>query len=296
VLILNADQQPITGAGEVGEIAIRSRYLATGYWRQPELTLAKFIPDPSGGDKRTYLTGDQGCVASDGCLYHLGRNDFQIKIRGFRIDPAVIESAVLSYPEVNEAVVIGSADEFGIDRLIAYFTSNASAAPKVEALRAHLKTSLPDYMIPSLFVQLEALPHTPNGKIDRRTLPKFTRNRPLLDTPYSTGRSPLEEQLVEMWANALGFDRVGVHDNFFDLGGDSLAASRVISRVIQTFQLELPVKALFDSPTVAEMAALIKQNEAKRASDAELARMLREVEAMTEEEAEKQLANNSVRS
>jgi amino acid adenylation domain-containing protein len=296
LLILDGDRQPIVRAGEVGEIAIRSRYFATGYWRQPELTLNKFLADPDGGDRRIYLTGDQGRIADDGCLYHLGRKDFQIKIRGFRIEPVMIESALVSYPGVKEAVVIGSADEFGIDRLIAYFTVAESAALTVYSLREYLKKSLPEYMIPSVYVQLETFSRTATGKIDRRALPNPAPARPPLETPYVTARTPIEEHLVSLWSGVLGLDRVGVHDNFFELGGHSLAASQVISRVIQTFQLELSVKALFDAPTVAEMAAIIAGNQAKRASERTLNRMLSEVEAMTEEETQKQLAVENARS
>jgi acyl-coenzyme A synthetase/AMP-(fatty) acid ligase len=294
ILILDAERRPLVKPGDVGEIAIRSRYLATGYWRQPELTSNKFLADPDGGDRRIYLTGDQGRIADDGCLYHLGRTDFQIKIRGFRIEPAVIENALVSYPGVKEAAVIGSADEYGVDRLIAYFTVVESAALTIHSLREHLEKLLQEYMIPSVYVQLETFSRTATGKIDRRALPKPAPTRPPMETPFVTARTPIEEHLVSLWSGVLGLDQVGVQDNFFELGGHSLAASRVISRVIQAFQLELPIKALFDAPTVAEMAVVITQHQAKQASEAEVMQMLRDVEAMREEEAQKLLAGENV--
>jgi acyl carrier protein len=158
-----------------------------------------------------------------------------------------------------------------------------------------LETKLPDYMIPSSFVLLDALPIKPNGKVDRRALPDPDNARPNIDRAYKTPATKTEAQLTSIWSGVLSVDPVGVHDNFFDLGGHSLAASRVVSRVIQTFALELPVKALFDAPTVAEMAAIVEQNQAKRASDENLAQMLREVEAITEDEARKQLADEVLR-
>src|SRR6185503_4573709 len=157
--------------------------------------------------------------------------------------------------------------------------------PTTSELREYLGRTLPDYMIPSAFVRLKAMTLTPNGKIDRRALPEPGNTRPRLKIPYAAPQNDIEANLAAIWREVLRLDRVGSHDNFFDLGGHSLAASRVISRVTQTFQLELPVKMLFDAPTVAEMAAVLIQSQAKRTSDLKLGQMLREVEAMTEEDA-----------
>jgi acyl carrier protein len=161
-------------------------------------------------------------------------------------------------------------------------------------LREYLSKTLPDYMIPSAFVRLDAMPVTPNGKIDCRALPEPEKTRPELRITYVAPQTDIEANLARIWGEVLHLDRVGSHDNFFDLGGHSLAASRVISRVIQTFQLELPVKMLFDAPTVAEMGAVITQHQAKQASDLKLGQMLHEVEAMTEEDARNKLEGETV--
>jgi acyl carrier protein len=163
-------------------------------------------------------------------------------------------------------------------------------------LRRILGEKLPEYMIPSGFVFLDVLPLSANGKVDRRALPDPGNSRPNLDTPYAAPRTPIQKELAQIWDDVLSLDQVGIHDNFFDLGGHSLAASRVISRVIQTFQLDIPLRSLFDSPTVAEMARVITMNQARKASQEELERMLREVEAVSEEEAKTLLAKENGRS
>ena len=173
--------------------------------------------------------------------------------------------------------------------LIAYLVPERWPAPTTSYLRNTLKAILPSHMIPAVFVMLESLPLTPTRKVDRAALPVPGTERPELDTPFAASRTPVEQQLASIWAEVLAFRQVGIDDNFFDLGGHSLAAMRVVSRVIKHFQLELPLQSLFQSPTVAEMAAVITHNQAKQASDEELAQMLREVDAMTEEEAQRRV-------
>ena len=287
VLLLD-DNRQVVGFNRVGEIAVKSRYLSPGYWRRPDLTEARFIPDPNGGDELIYLTGDLGRISTDGCLEHLGRKDFQVKVNGFRVDVSEVEKVLVNYPGVSEAVVNAREDRSGETRLVAYVVLHGEHAPTVSGLRNFLKEKLPDYMIPAAFVQLDKIPLTATGttKVDRRALPDPGNQRPNLDTSYVVPGTPLEAALASIWADILSIDRAGIHDNFFDLGGHSLAASRVISHVIQTFQLEVPIKALFESPTIAKMAAIIEQNRTNPAGDAEVARMLCEVETMTDEEAE----------
>ena len=287
-VVLLDDNRQVVGFNRVGEIAVKSRYLSPGYWRRPDLTQTRFIPDPNGGDERIYLTGDLGRMSPDGCLEHLGRKDFQVKVNGFRVDVSEVEKVLLNYPGVSEAVVNAREDRSGETQLVAYVVLLGDHAPTVSGLRKFLKEKLPDYMIPAGFVKLDKLPLTTTGttKVDRRALPDPGNRRPNLDTSYVVPVTPLEEVLASIWADVLSIDQVGIHDNFFDLGGHSLAASRVISCVIQTFQLELPIKALFESPTIAKMAAIIEQNRTNLAGDAEVARMLSEVETMTDEEAE----------
>ncbi len=281
----------------VGEIVVKSRYLSPGYWRRPELSREKFIADPNDGDQRVYHTGDLGRLRSDGCLYHLGRKDFQLSVRGYRVEAGEIEALLLAQENVKEALVatVGNANGAGHARLVAYIVAFEKPFPATSILRRTVGQKLPAHMVPSDFVFLESLPLTPNGKVDRLALPAPARSRPEMEVAYAAPRSEVETLLAEIWAEVLAIDLVGIHDNFFELGGHSLAASRVISRVIQSFKLVLPVKALFDAPTVARMTELVTQNLGHRADDAELEQMLRQVETMTEEEAERYVAEMSSR-
>ena len=281
----------------VGEIVVKSRYLSPGYWRRPELSREKFIADPNDGDQRVYHTGDLGRLRSDGCLYHLGRKDFQLSVRGYRVEAGEIEAVLLAQENVKEALVatVGNANGAGHARLVAYIVAFEKPFPATSILRRTVGQKLPAHMVPSDFVFLESLPLTPNGKVDRLALPAPARSRPEMEVAYAAPRSEVETLLAKIWAEVLAIDLVGIHDNFFELGGHSLAASRVISRVIQSFKLVLPVKALFDAPTVARMTELVTQNLGHRADDAELEQMLRQVETMTEEEAERYVAEMSSR-
>jgi hypothetical protein len=291
IVLLDESGDEVAGGG-AGEIAVKSRYLASGYWRMAEYTKAKYLPDSHGSGEQVYLTGDLGRRQADGFLIHLGRKDFIVKIRGYRVDLAEIEKALLAHPQIKDAAVVAWDQESGEKYLGACLVPREDGAPTINELHRFLKEKLPDYMMPSTFMFLPSLPLT-NGKLDRNALPRPDHKRPNLEQPYAPPRGDVEVRLVRIWEEILNVRPIGMHDNFLDLGGHSLAASRVIFRVIQTFQLELPVKALFDAPTVAGMAAIITRNESKQASHADLARMLCEVEAMTEEEAQKQLARGS---
>lgn len=286
VLLLD-DNLKSVGFESVGEIVVKSDNLALGYWQQPELTQAKFRPDPLGQRVRWYFTGDLGQMTSDGCLYVLGRKDFTVKLRGRTIILSEIETALLEYPAVKEVAVISIADPNGDQRLVAYVAANRTPAPTFRDLRHFLTQKLPDHMVPSAFVMLDALPLTPSGKVDRSALPPPEQQRPKREIDHVAPRTPMEETLAKIWADVLKVESPSIHDDFFELGGDSLAASRIISRVIQTFQLELPLKALLEAPSVAQMTAVIDANHEKHATDAELARMLSEVEAMTEADAQR---------
>jgi len=276
------------GLGQVGEIAIKSRYLASGYWRMPELTKATFLPDPNGSDERICLTGDLGTQLADGFLIHLGRKDFMVKVRGYRVELGEIERALVTHPQVKEAGVTSWESEVGERYLAGYVVRCEESALNASDLNKFLRKKLPEYVIPSTFMFLESLPLT-NGKLNRIALPKPDRKRPDIEAPYVSPNSEVEQKLCLIWSDILAIDRVGIHDNFFDLGGHSLAATRVVSQVIKTFQLELPLQSLFQSPTVAEMAAVITEHQGKRLGNEELERMLAELEAMSENEAEQRL-------
>jgi amino acid adenylation domain-containing protein len=280
--------------GQVGEIAVRSRYLSTGYWRKPERTRTVFLTDRTGSEERIYLTGDMGRMLPGGCLLQLGRKDDEVKVRGQRVELAGIEVALLRHPEIQEAAVIARDDLHGDKRLIAYVVSKAVGAARPNDLREFLRQRFPDYMVPGIFVRLDALPLLPNGKVDRQALPIPDNSRPELGTPYVIPSSLVESELARIWAEILFVDGVGIHDNFFELGGHSLAATRVVSQVIEKFQTEIPLQSLFQSPTVAEMAAVITQSQAKKLDQGDLNRILTELESLSEEQAQQAVAQASV--
>ncbi|MCZ6626467.1 MAG: AMP-binding protein, partial [Deltaproteobacteria bacterium] len=289
------DQGKQVGFNQIGEIAVKSCYLPPGYWRNPDITQSKFLADPEGGDKRIYLTGDLGRMAEDGCLEHLGRKDFQVKVRGYRIETGEAEMRLLDHPAIKEVAVVTQDDQYGDKLLAAYIVPSSKPGPSIGELLSFLQEELPDYMIPSAFVMLDTLPLAPNGKVDRQALPAPDRARPELDTPFVVPRTPVEEALVQIWAEVLCLDQVGIHDNFFELGGHSLLATRVISRVINTIKVEVSIKSLFESPTVADMAVVITENMAKKAGGEELARMLAELESISDEEARQRLADEEAK-
>ena len=256
VLLLDEAGREV-GPEEIGEIAVRSKFLALGYWGQPELTRAAFTADADDGDERLYRTGDLGVMRADGCLTHLGRKDLQIKIRGYRVEVNVVEDALLAMDSIEAAAVQGRAADGGEPRLVAYVVPAAGKAPKVNELRQALSRTLPEYMMPSAFVFLEKLPLSTTGKLDRRALPAPTRARPNLAQVYVAPQDPLEEILAGIWATLLDLDTVGVHDNFLDLGGHSLLAAHIISRVRDEFGVDLAPRQFFEARTVAGLVECI---------------------------------------
>ena len=233
-----------------GEIAFRSPHLALGYWQKPELTQTVFLPDPEGGNRWMYRTGDLGRVLPDGGIEFLGRKDFQVKIRGYRIEVSEIETRLLEHGAIQEAVVLAQEDGSGDKRLVAYIVPKPEHAPTMHDLREFLRRKLPDYMVPSAFVQLDALPQTPTGKIDRSAFPAPESFRPELEAAYLAPRTEVERIIATVWQEVLRLDRVGLYDNFFDLGGHSLMAFQVLSRLRRAFQVELSLRVLFEAPTV----------------------------------------------
>jgi acyl carrier protein len=292
ILLLNDDGEQL-GFNDIGEIAVKSRYLSPGYWHRPDLTQAVFRPDPEGSDERTYRTGDLGHMLPDGCLVHLGRKDDQVKIRGYRVEVDEIEMVLIEHPAIKEAVVVAQADQRGDQRLVAYLVPNTQPAPTITGMRHFLAERLASYMIPSAFVTLDALPLAPNGKVNRRALPEPGSARPELEVAFVAPRTPAEALLAEIWSEVLGLDHVGVDDRFLEFGGNSLLATQIISRIINRFQVELPLRSLFEAPTVASMAVAITQNQAKQAAQEDLDRMLAELEALSDEEAQSRLAKET---
>ncbi|MCH8063697.1 MAG: non-ribosomal peptide synthetase, partial [Chloroflexi bacterium] len=293
-ILLLDDEGNEVGPRQMGEIAVRSRYLSPGNWRRPDLTQAAFTEDPDAAGMRTYRTGDMGTRLPDGSLVHQGRKDFQVKIRGYTVALSEVERGLLDLEYVKQCVVTTREDGPNNMRLVAYIVPDGERPPRVSAMRRGLADRLPGYMVPSSFVVLEALPLSLNGKVDRNALPDPGNGRPEIDTPFVQSRTPVEVELANIWADVLRLDRVGIQDGFFDLGGHSLMASQVVSRAITAFRVELPLKSLFESPTVEQMALVITENRARKADQAEVGRMLAELEALTEEQAKELLSHEPV--
>ena len=258
VLVLTDTLQPAP-VGVVGEIYVAGRGLARGYLAQPARTAERFVADPYGPPgTRLYRTGDRARWRPDGRLEFAGRADFQVKVRGFRIELGEIEAALTQHAGVREAVVIAPSDATGDKRLIAYYRAVTDADVPADALRAHLRTTLPDFMVPAAYVRVADWPLTPNGKVDRRGLPAPDRDAMAI-LGYAPPVGLFEEALAGIWADVLRVDRVGRHDDFFALGGHSLAALRVISRLRQVLNVDVTISALFERPVLADLAAVVAQ-------------------------------------
>ncbi len=260
ILLLDENGQEIA-TNEIGEIAVQSRYLAMGYWRDPHLTQTAFQPSPHGGEERIYRTGDLGQMRPDGCLEYLGRKDSQVKIRGHRVETGEMEIALLDLEDVKEAAVAVKEDSTGRKYLAAYLVPRGATVPSNEVLRATLAKTLPDYMIPSHFITLDALPLTVTGKVDYHALPEPPRIRPDLQTAFLAPRTAVETELQQMWQEILDIQPIGVQDNFFDLGGDSLAAEEVLTRIEQEFHLSLPPDVFIHGPTIESLANIVYRPE-----------------------------------
>jgi amino acid adenylation domain-containing protein/thioester reductase-like protein len=256
--ILDGDLEPVP-VGVAGELYIAGVGLARGYLRRPDLTAEKFIPNPYSQEPgaRMYKSGDLARYLPDGNIEYLGRLDHQVKIRGFRVELGEIEAALQAVPGVREAVVLAREDNPGDKRLVAYVVTKFGTEPmETGALRSSLAQTLPEYMVPVAFIFLEQLPLTPNGKVNRKALPVPDLTRGELG--YVAPQTLMETQLAGIWAEILTLDRVGVEDNFFDLGGHSLMATRLLSQVRAAFHVEVPLRAVFEAPTVSGLARLIE--------------------------------------
>jgi amino acid adenylation domain-containing protein len=281
--------------GVPGELYIGGIGLARGYKNHPELVAEKFVPNPFSDEPgaRLYKTGDRARYLSDGTIEFLGRMDNQVKIRGFRSELGEIEAVLSQNPAVRDAVVIAREDTPGDKRLVAYVVSSQAQIPATSDLREFLKESLPEYMVPSAFVMLDALPLTPNGKVDRHALPPPDQTRPELSEKFVAPATPRDITIAEIWATVLKLEKVGIHDNFFELGGHSLLATQVISQMSEAFQVDISLRALFENPTVAGMAAQIAQTQRKRPTRQVMEDVLADLESLSDEEAQRLLAQES---
>ncbi|MDR0842620.1 MAG: amino acid adenylation domain-containing protein [Acidobacteriota bacterium] len=257
VYILDSHRQ-LVPTGVIGELYVGGAGVARGYLNRPELTAERFIADPFSPSGKMYKTGDLARFLPDGNLEYLGRNDFQVKIRGFRIEPGEIEAALTRQPGIREAVVLAREDLPGDKRLVAWFVPNdpndPESVPAAADLRAALRGRLPEYMLPSAFIALDAFPLTPNGKLDRKALPA-PDSHALASTQFAAPQNEAEEMLAALWADVLKLERVGRHDNFFDLGGHSLLAVQMLGRIREHCDAGFALRDLFEYPTLEQMAA-----------------------------------------
>ncbi|MBJ6760929.1 amino acid adenylation domain-containing protein [Myxococcaceae bacterium JPH2] len=255
--VLDAQLQPVP-IGATGELYLAGDGLARGYLHRPDLTAERFIPAPfEPAGSRMYKTGDRVRYREDGALEYLGRNDFQVKIRGFRIELGEVETAVQAQPVVREAVVMAREDHAGDKRLVAYVVAREGQTLDVTTLRQSLRQRLPEFMVPSALVVMDALPLNPNGKVDRKALPAPVAER-ASTRPYEAPSTPTEELLSGLWRQVLGLERAGLQDHFFELGGHSLMATQVASRLRASLHVELPLSAFFEAPTLGALARRVE--------------------------------------
>lgn len=254
ILLLDENRQPVP-AGEIGVIAVRSRYLPPGYWRQPELTAQRFLPDPDGGDQPILLTGDIGRFLPDGNLEYIGRSDNTARIQGQNVQLEEVEKCLLQTPGIREAAVQVVPWVRGEKRLTAYLVAAAGAKVTVDAIRQDLNDVLPPHMIPSLYVFMDSLPRTSTGKVNRNALPSPTEQRPVLSTPFREPRTMVEQKLCVLWREILHMEPIGADDDFFDLGGDSLLVLTMTLAVEQEFHRTIP-PAFYRAVSIGALADL----------------------------------------
>ncbi|WP_019506242.1 non-ribosomal peptide synthetase [Pleurocapsa sp. PCC 7319] len=264
--ILDRQLKPVP-IGVPGELHLESWGIARGYFNRPELTAQKFISNPFSSDTNNllYKTGDLVRYLPDGNIEFMGRIDYQVKIRGFRIEIGEIEALLEQYPAIQQTAVLACEGVSG-KRLVAYLVPHDEQEVSTSELRQFLKQKLPDYMLPSVFMQLESFPLTPNGKIDRRALPAPEQVRGESAATYVAPSTPIEQQLVSIWTQVLQLEPIGIEDNFFELGGHSLLATQVISRIREAQNTEISLKNLFESPTIGELAQQLERLETRSAT------------------------------
>jgi acyl carrier protein len=291
IYILDQFLQPMP-AGTPGDLFIGGVGVVRGYLNKPDLTAEKFVPDPFGSQPgaRLYFTGDRARYLSDGKIEFLGRMDQQVKIRGYRIEPEEIEKVLSGHPQVRDAVVVAREFTAGEKQLVAWLVPTNGSTPGIGEWRSYLKEKLPEYMLPAAFVPLDALPMTPNGKIDRRALIELPMNlAPQLNENHVAPRNAAESVVAGIWEQTLGIMQVGVLDNFFELGGNSLSAIRIIVRLREIFQVDLPLRGLFEAPTVAGVVELTAQVWGDRDIVDQIAETVKEIEGLSVEETEELL-------
>ena len=264
-----------------GEITIRSPYLAQGYWQRPELSAQVFVRDPSNGSFSVYRTGDLGRLRSDGAIDFAGRKDFQLKVRGHRVEPGEVEAMLCRHSGVGTAVVVGRPSAEDEVELVAYVVSANDRSVSVDQLHAFLARSLPDYMIPAAIVTLETMPLTISGKINRQALPAPERAGKTVQ--HVAARTPFETALVEIWSELLRVDKISVRDDFFAIGGHSLVAMRLVSEIREKLDVEVPLRTIFERRTIEQLALYIAELQAEATAPEEIEKLLSELESISED-------------
>src|SRR5215213_2063424 len=284
--VLNEALQPAP-IGVSGELGISGLGVARGYLGRPELTAVSFVPDAFSKElgARLYRTGDLARYGADGVLEYLGRNDQQVKIRGYRIELTEIESVLAEQPQVRTAVVVTREDESGQKQLVAFVVPDGKVS--TAQLRASMKERLPEYMVPGMFVTVDELPLTTNAKVDRRQLLALAQQQSSQSSEeYVAPRTATEEVLTELWAEVLGIEKVGVNDDFFALGGHSLMATQLLSRVQKIFRVDLPLRRLFETPTVLGLVEALADAYGDLGPVEEISEMVKALQQMSDEELE----------
>lgn len=295
VYILDKNRQPVP-VGAIGELCIGGAGVARGYLNRLDLTVERFVDNPftTEAEQRIYRTGDLARWLPDGNVEFLGRVDDQVKIRGFRVEPEEIAGVLRDHPGVREAAVLAREDSAGDKRLTAFVTSSAAAAPVTgEELRAYLQSRMPEYMVPAGFVVVDSLPLTGSGKVDRQALLRMEADKAAQTAEKVLPRNPTEQGVADIWAEVLAVESVSIHDNFFELGGHSLLVTQVIARLRSVFQVQLPVRAFFEAPTVAGLAETVQEQQPAASEEEEMAKMLAELEGLSDEEVERMLAGET---
>jgi amino acid adenylation domain-containing protein len=279
--------------GVAGELYIGGVGVGRGYWRRAELTAERFIPHPysAAGGARLYRTGDVVRYGEDGAIEYLGRVDQQVKVRGFRIELGEVETALRSHGGVRGAVVVARTEESGA-RLVAYVVASGQGAISSAELRRYVGERLPEYMVPAVIVELAELPLLSNGKLNRRALPATNEAGSGIRRSYAPPRTPVERQLVEMWQELLRVETVGIDDHFFELGGHSLMLTQLASRIRKEFQVNIPLRVLFDTPTIVAMGDAILAGQVDQVDQRKVDEMLQRLKQLSPEQMKVLLAKS----
>jgi natural product biosynthesis luciferase-like monooxygenase protein len=284
IYVLDDAMRPVP-VGVPGNLYIGGTGVTRGYLNRPDLTAERFVPDPfRGGDATMYWTGDQARYRSDGTIDFLGRTDFQVKVRGYRIELGEIETALSAHDSVRDVVVMVREDEPGDKRIVAYAVPADDALASDEALRAFLGETLPEYMIPTHFVEMDVFPTTPNKKTDRKALPAPAARNGRASVDLTLPQTATEQAVASVWYDVLHIDRAGIHESFFDLGGNSLLALRLVSSLQEALGVSMPLHAVASSPTIARMAEWVTEQQIESAGEAALEAALENMDRLSDEE------------